>query len=186
MFYDVNNPDITLSDWERLREEYPPHLIDAVLSRDEAYLPDWFVPLAWGVAVASDTLLHQAGYRHGMRRPRDWIEIDRDRFLYPLILLDCSLHVRRCMRTPLWAISRNPDRQDKAHDALVFEFGWTPIFTRSYQAAMQLAMHCHTKSPPAGLRWINTAGDNSEGAREIARKRCRDAALCPLPAPSAG
>jgi hypothetical protein len=85
MFYDVSDPDIKLSDWERFRKEFPQHLIDEVLGREQACLPDWFVPLAWGVGVASDALLQQVGYRHGMRRAPGWMNFGTDYFLYSLM-----------------------------------------------------------------------------------------------------
>jgi len=43
-------------------------------------------------------------------------------------------------------------------EVLVFNFGSTPIFTRSYQSAMRLAMYCNGNNPPHGLRWIKQAG----------------------------
>jgi hypothetical protein len=44
----------------------------------------------------------------------------------------------------------------------VHEFTAAPIFTRSYQAAMRLAIHCHENGPPAGLRWICACPENIE------------------------
>jgi hypothetical protein len=36
----------------------PTKLISEVINRDKAGLPDWFVPPARGIAVASPSLLH--------------------------------------------------------------------------------------------------------------------------------
>ena len=61
MFYDANRPDIRLSDWDRLREKFPGGLISQLLNREDAGVPDWFMPMAWGIAIASDELLRDAG-----------------------------------------------------------------------------------------------------------------------------
>ena len=98
MFYDVNNPDITLADWERLRKEFPRDLIDDVIDRNEAWLPDWFVPSARGVAIASDKLLRRAGYHNEKRCPHGWLESSPDYFLYPLTPMS-SLLVRESDET---------------------------------------------------------------------------------------
>ena len=171
MFYDVNNPDITLLDWERLRKEFPRDLIDEVIDRNEAWLPGWFVPLARGVAIASDKLLRRAGYHHEKRCPHGWLETSPDHFLYPLTP-NSSLLVRESDETNLWSIERlNSTRRYEVDDVLVFGFGWTPIFTRSYHSAMRLAMHCHVDWPPCGLSWIKGMPTDPKPAIEIARQR---------------
>ena len=61
--------------------------------------------------------------------------------------------------------------RSEVDDVLVFGFGWTPIFTRSYQSAMRLAMHCHVNWPPGGLSWIKGMPTDPKPAIEIARQR---------------
>jgi hypothetical protein len=61
MLHEQENPPVPPSDWQAFREAHPPFLIEEVIDRSEARLPDWFVPSAPGVAIASDYLLRQAG-----------------------------------------------------------------------------------------------------------------------------
>ena len=74
MFYDVDHPDVPLSEWPSFLKELPPHLIAEVIDRSKVGLPNWFVPFARGVAIASDALLREAGHRHGMHRPPGWLK----------------------------------------------------------------------------------------------------------------
>jgi hypothetical protein len=67
MFYDVERPEITLSEeWKRFCEEFSPHLVKDLIDRDKVCLPDWFVPLARGVVIAGNELLREAGHRPEM------------------------------------------------------------------------------------------------------------------------
>ena len=156
MFYDVERPEITLLEWERFREEFPPHLIGNVIDREKACLPDWFMPLAWGVAIASDELLREAGHRQGMRQPPGWRETTPHFFKH---IIGCDvwniLLVRESDETGLWTIEHlSPSCRYEVDEVLGHIFGGTPLFTRNSLSAMCLAMHCHTKEPPPGLRWI--------------------------------
>ena len=55
----------------------------------------------------------------------------------------------------MWTIERlGPSRRYEVDEVLGHIFGGTPIFTRGSQSAMRLAIHCHIKEPPLGLRWI--------------------------------
>jgi hypothetical protein len=175
MFYDVEHPEITLLEWERFCEEFPPHLIEDVIDRNNACLPDWFMPLAWGVAIASDELLREAGHRHGMRQPPGWRETTPHYFKYVIGGDDWApfLLVRESDETGLWTIERlGPSSRYEVDEVLGHIFGGTLIFTRSYQSAMCLAMHCHTKEPPPGLRWIKAPPENEvKGVTEFARMR---------------
>jgi hypothetical protein len=154
MFHDVDHPRVPLSDWQTFKN-CPPRLIGEVIDRTEAQLPDWFVPLARGVALPSDALLRSVGYRDGMSCPSGWDKTHCDVFERDNIDLK-RLKVRQCSNQGLWTVERWRDLwRPYVHsdEVLVHDFGSTPIFTRSYQSAMQLAMHCELK-PPLGLRWI--------------------------------
>ena len=180
MFYNIGHPNITPSDWETFRDNFSAFVIDQVIDRHEAGLPEWFVPLARGVAIPSHELLRQAGHCHGKRRPSGWRETSKDYFLHPLTL-DSSLLVRECGDTSLWTIERlQKERRYEVDDVLVCVFGWTPIFARSYQSAMRLAMHCHVNGTPAGLRWFKADLDKDKQAIEIARQRRVDEAGCAI------
>src|SRR5262245_5743693 len=159
MSHDTDHRDVSLSNWERFLKELPTHLIAEIIDRSLAKLPDWLVPFARGVGIASDILLRKAGDRHGLPRPSDWVEIDRDVFQ---LTIDHGfpyrrLLVRQSFNPGLWMVERWRGRRqyDNADEILAHESAGTPICTRSYQAAMRLAMYCHTNGPPAGLRWIS-------------------------------
>ena len=168
MLHDFHQPQVSLSDWQKFGTEVSP-FIDELMDRVEADLPHWFVPFAHGVFVASDALLRTAGHRDGMRRPRGWrkaIGIDADgvyvRHVDPVDPYNSRwLLVRECLVQGLWMVERWTQRRrhGDADEILVHEFGSTPIFTRSCPAAMRLAMHCHVKGPPAGLRWTSACPD---------------------------
>jgi hypothetical protein len=172
MHNDVGLPNVPLSEWRAFCNERLPRLIDRVVDRNEARLPEWFAPLARGAAIASDTLLYEAGHRRGLRRPRGWRETSPDYFVRD-IGWNSLLLVRESDETGLWTIERLSEaRQSEVDEVLVFEFGWTPIFTPSSQSAMRLAMYCHENEPPRGLRWIKMGSpENRQGAIEFARSR---------------
>jgi hypothetical protein len=161
MFYDADHPNVSLLDWERFLKKPPSHLIAEVIDRSKTGLPEWFLPLARGAAIASDALLHKAGHRHGLPRPSDWVEIDRDVFQLTIDVGVFSprrwLLVRQSFNPGLWMAERWTEQRqyDNADEILAHESAGTPIFTRSDQAAMRLAMYCHENGPPVGLRWIS-------------------------------
>jgi hypothetical protein len=74
--------------------------------------------------------------------------------------------VRQCGNQDLWTVEQWNEERPYQHsdEILVYKFGSTPIFTRSYQSAMRLAMHCHVNGPPSGLRWIAACPPNYQDA----------------------
>jgi hypothetical protein len=92
------------------------------------------------------------------------------------------LMVRKFNETNLWAVERLGIVRPQRHidEVLVFNFGPTPILTRSCASAMQLAMHCRC-NPPSGLslRWIKVVPDDLTSAVEFAWKHQIDEALSP-------
>jgi hypothetical protein len=177
MIYDVDHPHIPLSDWQTFRKEFSRYLIKEVIDRGEIALPDWFVPLARGVAIASDHLLHKARYRAGSYRPRGWRKTECDVFIRcPVADKEMSfanLTVRQYANQSWWTIERYCEgrKYEDITDVLVFDFGSTPIFTWSYQSAMRLAEYCQMNKPPSGLSWVVACPDDKDGAIELARKR---------------
>jgi hypothetical protein len=170
MIYETGHSNTSLSNWKTFVEEAPPRLIDVVVDRSEVGLPEWFTPLARGIAIASDHLLKQAGYRPGSRRPPGWEPIGQDVFrrLEPW---GNALLVRGCSRW--WTVEYHP--YDWPEKVLVFRFGSTPLFTRSYQSAMWLADYCYPKPQP-GLCWIDECPPDREAKIAFARARaCRGA-----------
>jgi hypothetical protein len=109
MFYDVDHPNVSLSEWQTFLKEPPPHLIGEVIDRSKLGLPWWFVPFARGIAIASNALLREAGHRLGMHRPRGWLNYNVDMFRW---MIDWDpfnrrwLLVRQCNNQGLWTIER--------------------------------------------------------------------------------
>jgi hypothetical protein len=178
MFHDTDHPNVSLSEWERFLKELPTHLIAEIIDRSKAKLPDWLVPLARGVGIASEILLRKAGHRHGMHRPRGWRKsiLGCDVFVRDIDPEGCELkclNVRQCFNQGLWTIERwrGMRHYQDSDEILVHEFGSTPIFTRSRQAAMRLATYCHENGPPDGLRWISACPKDGKDAVEFARER---------------
>jgi hypothetical protein len=177
MFNDVGFPNVSATDWQNFRNRFWPRPIEQVIGRDEAGLPDWFVPLARGVAIAGDRLLHVAGNDRGVRRPLGWRKT-KPGYFKKEIGWDNFLLVRDCVKSGLWTVERlGPWRQSQVDEVLVFTFGWTPIFTRTYQAAMRLAMHCQANGPPFQCRWFKADFERDKEAVEIARQRKKDEAV---------
>jgi hypothetical protein len=109
MFYDTDHPNVSLSEWERFLKELPLHLIAKIIDRSEAKLPDWLVPLARGIGIASEILLRKAGHRHGMHRPRGWRKSIRGCDVFVRDIDPCGLkclNVRQCFNQGLWTIER--------------------------------------------------------------------------------
>jgi hypothetical protein len=181
MFSELDHSHISPSDWRKFCLDFPRHLIDQVIDREEAKLPDWFVPSARGVALASEELLRAAGHRPGMYRPRNWHEWSAGCFVRWMGEPHLNgrrdfLLVRASDHNELWTIERcGAERRWEVDEALVSVIGCTPIFTRSYQAAMRLATFCHERGVP-GLRWFKVAPENYKLEIEIARQRRRDEA----------
>jgi hypothetical protein len=154
MLHNKDQSKVPLSDWETFQKGFSPFLIEEVVDREKIELPDWFTPPARGVAIASTHLLKRVGYHCGMRRPPNWFTTRPYYFRLPLS--DRNLLVRQCSHR-LWTVERYRTGLgfgwEDGDEALVFNFGPTPIFTRGYVQAMRLAMHCQDNEPPLGLSW---------------------------------
>src|SRR6185312_12024054 len=165
---DPEHPDTTLADWNAFKTASSPYLIDKVVDRSATHLPDWFVPLARGAAIASSYLLSKAGYRQGMglcpvartmiKRDARYLEVDGDN----------RLVLRRYGR--LWSVEWwNDDRRQmytNVDKVLVHSFGSTPILAPSCEAASYLAVAC-MGGTGAGLRWINACPVDYQNAIEF-------------------
>ncbi len=176
MFNEFNHPVPSLLDWNTFRKEFSRSDFDQIIERHEACLPDWFLPFARGVAVPSDALLGQVGYRPGMQRPHGWGE-SNDGFFRRSMGSETTLIVRQCGDLDLWTVERwNGLSGSEVDEVLVFHFGATPIFTRDPIASMLLASHCHLKGPLPRFRWFKGPAD-PEAAAAIARRRQLDETL---------
>jgi hypothetical protein len=182
------HPDISCSDWSSFRRGASPCLVEQVLDRNAIILPNWYLPLARGAAVASPYLLRRAGYRAGRHRARDWRkptreELFKDLRTYCLIAIKCG---------NFWRIALDVNAYRRPHGytnyALAHFFGSTPMLTRTYQEATYLAELCWPNEPPSGLCWVSECPDDMRGAIEFARQRRIGEAIaartpgCSLPA----
>jgi hypothetical protein len=168
MFED-GHTDVPLSDWEIFRKEFPPLLIEEVLDRKDVRTPDWEVPLARGYAIAGRHLLQSAADQSGTTASRGW---QQGKMYFAREAGPNKLFVVQYYNRDLWAISRRLPEQAtfEATETLVFAFGSTPMLTRCYQSAMNLADLC-CDSPPPGLHWIKTCPDHRFDGVKFARKR---------------
>lgn len=165
-------------------KKFPSNVIREVIDRSKIKLPEWFVPLARGVAFASDTLLREAGYRRPSECPSGWRQTECDVFIKSAAadkdISFATLTVRQYANKSWWTVERCRDdrKYENLTDVLVFDFGSTPIFCWDYQSAMLLAEYCQLNGPPPGLSWVAACPDDKDGAIEFARKRCIDEACC--------
>lgn len=166
MIYEPEHPDTRPEDWAAFVKQLPPLLIGRVIGRDVAALPSSFLPLARGVAIASDLFLRKAGYAPGSYRPRGWKRLSRGSFRIHPWPGSYILLVQRYGK--FWSIQRVARGQTQT---LVFWFGSTPVFAPNYQSAMRISQHCFIRWPISGLRWVTVSPDDLEGAIEFARKR---------------
>ena len=176
MVRDDCHPDVSLSDWECFRNEVSPYLIEKVLERIQTRLPNWYLPLARGAAIASSSLLRRAGYSAGSDGALGWSNPRGDEPFKDLGR-NCLI-VQQCK--PFWRIALDTSAfQAHGHSyfALVHIFGSTPIITRTYQEAMCLAEFCvKTGTVPTGLCWVHECPGDIRGAIEFALRRGVDEA----------
>jgi hypothetical protein len=172
--FEIGNADIPLSEWEAFRATPPRDLVAEVIDRSETELPAYCVPLARGVAVASDALVHRAGYRSGSPRPRRWLPLRADcsRGWDGVALVSEARHgdllyTRRY--GDLWNVEWAT--QGMLPQILVARFGSTPLVSRTCHEAMRLGALC-LSAPPDGLCWVSASGcDRSEHLIELAKER---------------
>jgi hypothetical protein len=177
MFLDDEHPDIPLPDWDAFKRWGSPYLIEEILDRNSANLPDWFVPLARGAATPSRYLLRHAGYSRRYCRPSDWRKDPDNGSLYKAVYNECMI-VTPC--GPLWRIEREgtsyrPHRN--INHPLAHVFGPTPILARNVQAAICLVEYYFLNGVPAGLTWAQGCPDDLRGAIEYAKQRCINEAV---------
>jgi hypothetical protein len=139
-----------LRDWHSFVAGRSPFVISEVIERTNTDLPDDFVPWAVGVVTPSAYLLEQVGPHWG---PWECTAPD----VYQALFCRNKLMVRGCGE--LWTVERQID------EVLVYSFGSLPVFTRTREAAMQLAEYCHALLPHGlgglaqALRWVVSTPD---------------------------
>jgi hypothetical protein len=124
--------------------------VSEVIPREYLPLSRDFVPWAPGVVVASETLLQTCGCGRGTRALKGWREVRPDEFHKKANPL--NLYVGAC--GDFWGIER------QNYEALVFDAASLPIFTKTKEDAMRLAVACQTNFtgspvlPLALVRWV--------------------------------
>jgi len=147
------------------------------LDRDQAKMPNYYLPEAPGVAIAGDSLLRAVGYDCGSRRPRGWVESNAGVFRYYSTPGDKMILQVREGDAKFWVVERfrvndwlDPSGRVPGVNiyTLVYAPSGRPIWAPTHQAAMHLAQYCHPtfRSPVAG-RWVQARG--REHAEFVAR-----------------
>jgi hypothetical protein len=174
IMFEDGHPDVALSDWETFRKEFSPFLIEQVLDRKDVRAPDWQLPLARGYAIASRLLLQRAANQSGTDISRGWRQ---GKMYFVRETGPNKLIVVQFYNQDLWAITRRlPElTMQEAEETLVVVFGSTPMLTRNYQSAMNLADLC-SDNPPPGLRWNKTCPDHRfDGVKFACKRRAKEA-----------
>jgi hypothetical protein len=126
---------------ERLKHNATAHLFDQVLDRAQTEMPEWYLRSAQEVLVAAPHILSTSGHRPGTFHAAGWShgasgfkKVSRDG--------KSVLWVQPCGK--FWIVERSIylDAFYMQDEALVSAFGARPIWTRTRQAAMELAEHC--------------------------------------------
>lgn len=179
MDFEINHPIVPLTEWLRFRARSEPEVPSRIIDRYETGLPDNFVPLARGGIIPSDDLMNRVvGRHHEGCRPHGWKKSRTangfQKYMNPKFLFVTSYGNQN-----FWTIERYSQSRDdlKSREVLVFDFGSTPVLTRSYALAMRLAVHCHVNQPLPECRWINTFPNDFSGAIELARRLLIDEAM---------
>lgn len=111
---------------------------DQFVDRDEAKLPDFFLPRANAVVVAGMGLMRVAELSHGPHRKLDWRMMDAN--------WAQSLHgdLEVAKLGDYWFIGRK-GRDVRISETIVEAFGQIPICTHTCRDAMLLAEYCRPK-----------------------------------------
>ena len=127
------------------------HLFDQVFDRAQTEMPGWYLRSAREVLIAARDILPISGHRPEAFHAAGW---SRSASGFKKASRDGKsvLWVQQCGK--FWIIERSIhlDAVYMQDEALVSAFGARPIWTRTRQAAMQLAEHCDPmpRDPVAG------------------------------------
>lgn len=138
-----------MNDWQSFLRQPSPFVVEKVIERSKAGIPDRFVPWAPGVVVASTYLLEAANCRPGTRRPKGWRRRRSSSLdFFAKDIEGRGVAVAKCGN--IWYI------EGPSHQTLVYTFGSLPVGTRTLQEAMLLAEFCYPcpGGAAASLRWL--------------------------------
>jgi hypothetical protein len=123
-----------------------PQLFADFIDRKEVELPEYYLPSARLVVIASASILRGLDCPPGSSAPAGW-KRRGDRFWKPLYADALKLWVQRWGR--FWSIERSAGGPPGEHQALVCAFSGCPIWTCGKEPAMLLAEYSHLL--PRGL-----------------------------------
>jgi hypothetical protein len=135
-------------------------LVDSVIDRRNAKVPDAFVPSAKYIAVANDNLLllvHPAALDEAREITfLDGHELENTESINILSAKGFRLYI--CQYGKLWCIERKRSFDD-IHEVLVFNCDITPVFHRKPHGVIALAKNCHPnpRKEAECLKWVPIA-----------------------------
>jgi hypothetical protein len=123
-------------------------LLVRCVDRDEARLPDFFLPEAVGVIVAEPEFMRAIELPLWSDYPLGWSMTDEVRGQSH----DCNLEVTKLGE--YWFVGRK-GKDHEISETVVEAFGAAPICTRTPRDAMLLAQHSHPEVRlPIGAHWL--------------------------------
>ena len=133
-----------------------PRLYGSLIEREEAELPDEYLPGAPGLLPAGEDLLAGVGSVPGCHRPRGWSQRPNG-FTRRVYHTKRQLWAIRCGKQ--WIAERTIDLGNNRREvqALVESFGRAPICSSTSQEAMQLADWFDRKIGIAALYWATVS-----------------------------
>jgi len=136
-------------------DEKAPQLFRFV-NREDAKLPDFFLPKATGLLVAEADLLQAVILPFWLDYPVGWSMLDAHRGQSH----DGKLEVAKLGH--YWYIGRRRGRDEPVSETVVEAFGQVPICTRTCFDAMLVAEHCHPEvNLPLGAHWMRLGSNGS-------------------------
>jgi hypothetical protein len=127
------------------------HIFDHILDRAQTEMPEWYLRSAQGVLIAAPGILSTSGHRPGTFHAAGWSR-GASGFKKPSRNGKSVLWVQPWGK--FWIVERSVhlDAVYMRDEALVSAYGARPIWTRTRQAAMELAEYCDPmpRDPVAG------------------------------------
>ncbi len=140
------HPNISLSDWERFRKYSSPFVYRDIINRGVGHIKWYLIPRSHGVAVPSEYLLRLSGYvgpRIGGRRGYKFNYIE-NAGAYTVMIYSI-------LERDLWIIERR-DKVANIREILVVSFGWTPLATTHFRAALCIGRYA-IGNHISGVKW---------------------------------
>jgi hypothetical protein len=145
-----DHPNVSPSDWTNFRAYPSPFVFREIVDRGEGDIRWNILPRARGVAVASDYLLRLAKYK-GPQFGRTGCKT-----MYFGRVVSYDLTVYSILERKLWIVERhNRLLPSGINERLVISFGWTPLVTEHFNAALCCGRYASMNNV-SGLKWAPT------------------------------